>query len=310
MFPAQFRRLGERLRQRLPKVGVGIDVGRSAVRVAVLRRGPAGTELLGLASSPVDAQTAAGPAPGVLRDVVRRACRSAYCWPRRVAMAVPANAVVARPVPVDAGAADEEVAEAIERAARQLPVAQADLRLASVPLGPAAVLMVAARREAVLARQHLAARAGIGRVMVDVDLFAVMGAIAPADAGGPAGACVVVDAGLDSVRAVAWAPGLAPVLRVLPVPQTCGSAGLVERIAEAVGGLVPAGMPPASALFLAGGRALDASLTPAVTARTGDPCRCAEPFTGLQDPQGLVLLPDGVAALWPCAIGLARRALA
>ena len=127
MFPAQFRRLGERLRQRLPKVGVGIDVGRSAVRVAVLRRGPAGTELLGLASSPVDAQTAAGPAPGVLRDVVRRACRSAYCWPRRVAMAVPANAVVARPVPVDAGAADEEVAEAIERAARQVPVAQADI---------------------------------------------------------------------------------------------------------------------------------------------------------------------------------------
>jgi len=312
MFPAQLCRLGARVRDRMPRVGVGIDIGRSALRVAVLRDDPGGTELVGLGSAPSPSGAGSSPDPAMLREVLQRACKGCYWWPRRAAMGVAAGAVLARSLQVDAEATLDEVADAVERAARQLPVGQAELSLAWAPLAPGSVLMVAARREAVLTRQRLAVRAGLGPVMVDVDLFAGLRAIHPASDGGDgARPCLLVDAGSDSVRALAWVPGTAPVLRVLPVPPACTIESLADLVAEAVRGSASGLMAaPEPSVTLAGGRAAEEGVLSAVAARTGVACRLAEPFNGLLDPQGLALMPGSVAALWPSAVGLARRALA
>jgi len=320
MFPLQLQGLGERLCRYVPTVALGIDVGRSAIRVAVLRGSPQGVELAGLAAARLAADRSVGPDTAVVRDVVRRACRRTTFWPRRVAMAVGAGGVLARTVQVAGNADEEEIAESVERAARQLPVSVTDLRLTwatSEPVSeegtlPRSVLMVAARREAVLARQHLAARAGLGPVVVDVDVFAGLRAVGTMRPLGetPGRPFLLVDAGHDSVRAAAVDGGGLPLFRLLPVPPTCTPGELAGVIAEAVQGLVPGEAVSPPVLLLSGGRAGAAGLAALVAERTGMPCRLAEPFAGLIDRQGLALVAGAVATEWPCAVGLARRALA
>ncbi len=323
MFPLQLRRLGERLGHRIPMVAVGIDIGRSAIRVAALRRSPRGIELAGLASAPLAVDRPIGSETALVRDAVRRACRHTAYWPRRVAVAVAAGGVLARTVQVADTADDEEVTEAVERAARQLPVPTADLRVAwarpeSASFTPAEealprpVLMVAARREAVLARQRLAARAGLGLVLVDVDVFAGLRAMGVAPPGVEASdpGRLLVDAGSDSVRIVVSAAGGLPLFRVVPLPQPCPLSDLAGAISEALRGLVPDGVAAPPVLVLSGGRVAVEGAARAVNERTGLPCRLAEPFLGLLDEHGLGLMPEVTAAVWPCAVGLARRALA
>lgn len=322
MFPTPLRKLREALGARLPRVAVGIDVGHSTLRVVVLRRGRAGAELSGLASAPVSGAGRQVEAV-VLRETVRRACRSAGWLPRRVAMGVPAGMVLVRPLQVAADADAEEISDAVDRAARLLPVPLAALRLASALLphpvfatgaAPAqrTLLMIAARREAVLARQHLAALAGLGRVVVDVDIFAAQRGADHAGEGvaTAAGVSLLVDAGIDSICAMAWSAGQAPVIRVLPVPPLCPVEGLAAAVAEAVRGLSPAPGGQRPPLVLAGARATEPGLPQAVEALTGADCRLAEPFGGLAEHCAAVDLPAADAACWPVAVGLARRALA
>lgn len=324
MFPVQSKRLLQHVRQRLPAVAVGIDVGRSVIRVATLLGSPRGIELAGLASAPLSSlQGAAGEVP-LLRQTVERACRHASCWPRRPAMAVAAGNVLARALQVPLEVDDEAVSELVERAARQLPVAAADLSVAWAVPGDSAeapsagtssrpVLMVAARREAVLARQSLAARAGLGRVPIEVDLFASLRAAAAAwqDSGVPGAVHLLVDAGLDSVRAVAsCGQGQLPSFRVVPAPRSCTTAQLASAVAEALHGLRSPTPAVAQVVILSGGRAGAEGLALAITSLTGLSCCFAEPFAGLADPRALAPMSGPPAAVWSCAIGLARRGLA
>ena len=308
MFPVHLRRLLVDLGGRMPRLGVGIDIGRSAVRIVALRSHQGGVELVGLASAPADT---GAMSVRVLRAAVQRACRAASWWPRRVALAVPSGAVLTRAVQVVPGADADELADAVERAARQLPVGQTDPSLAWESLAADSVLMVAARRDAVLARQDLAVRAGLGAACIDVDILASLSTLEPSPMAAGAGDLrVLADAGTDSLRVAAWVPGHAPVLRLLPLPQSCTTGDLADLAAEALRGLGADCATQPAVVHLAGGRALADGVPANLSACTGVCFRLAEPFAGLRDPEGLAVMPAGTAALWPCAVGLARRALA
>lgn len=308
MFPVHLRRLLVEWGDHMPRLGVGVDIGRSAVRVVALRSHQGGVELVGLASAPADTGAMSVP---ILRSTVRRACRAASWWPRRVALAVPSGAVLTRAVQVVPGADAEEVADAVERAARQLPIGQTDPSLAWEALAADSVLMVAARRDAVLARHDLAVRAGLGAACIDVDILASLSTVDPSLAAPGAGDLrVLADAGTDSLRVAAWAPGRAPVLRLLPLPESCTTDDLADLAVEALRGLGTESATQPAVVQLAGGRALADGVPLTLSARTGLCFQLTEPFAGLLDPGGLAVMPAGAAALWPCAVGLARRALA
>jgi len=331
MFPTPHRGLRQVLAAQLPRVAVGIDVGEATLRVAVLKRHRGDVELVGLAAAPVGTGSADASA-ALVRATVRRACRGVPWLPRRVAISIPAGMVLLRPLQVQADAEPDEIAEAMDRAARVLPVPLAALRLAAAPVvsgpavsgpvvsgpGPAsglsasaAWLMVAARREAVLQRQRLAVAAGLGRPIVDVDILAAFrSTLSTRDVAlAPDVLPILVDVGANAVCAVAWSTATVPVVRVLPVPARCAPAHLAAAIIEAVRGLGTTAPPMPTRLVLTGERALEAGLVEAVEAQGALACRFAQPFgdlaTGAPDDPALPV----DAAAWPVAMGLARRAL-
>ena len=326
MFPQRLDLLRQRLWSR-PGVAVGIDAGRSALRVVALRRHAAGFELAGLAWS-ANETGADVPESRVLADTVRRACRSLAWRPRRVVMGVSGATVLAQPLVVPASADAEETAEAVERVARTLPLPLADVRLAWAPLpsvGPAqldlggvapaharTLLLVAARREAVRALQEQAASSGLGRVVVDVDTFAALRALRR-DASpqpGAAGGRLLIDAGRDSLRLLAWPDGGVPLLRVVPLPAAGAVTELAGTVVETVASMAgDLGRTPA-AVVLAGGRMLADDAAAAVAAGLAVPCQRAEPFAALSADPPLGLVPRGAGPAWLVAMGLALRGLA
>jgi len=320
---------------------VGIETGRSTLRVVALRRRAAGIELAGLAAAPNAVGAGDAPAARVLADTVRRACRSLAWRPRRVVVGVSGAAVFLQTVAVPADADLEETAEAVERIARSLPLPATGVRLAWAPLaavggapslaggastavgppdqadaGPAAeprtLLLVAARREAVLALQERAASSGLGRVLVDIDTFAALRAVCHATAltAAPDRVRILVDAGRDSLRVLAWPERGAPALRVVPVPSGSDPTSLVATVAAAVAGLVGDPCRAPALVELAGGRMLADGVVEALASRLGLPCQLAEPFAALSGGQRPGLVPGAAGALWAGAVGLALRGLA
>ncbi|MBU3693957.1 MAG: hypothetical protein FGM40_03915 [Rhodocyclaceae bacterium] len=339
MFPAAFRHALEPY-ARAARLAVGIDVGEDAVRVVALRNGAEGAVLAGLALAPLPVdlspQAASTALPGLLRSAVRSACRRRAWRPRRVVMAVSADAALVRTLPVEASAGAEEVAESVERVLRLQPVPASALRVAWAEVGatpaapqpampdrepgqtaPRQVCLVAVRRHEVLARQTLALHGGLGRVLVDLDLFAALrGLLAgpPTMASDQPGARVgarvplLIHVGSAAVRALAWPAGMPPALRVVPAPRVAD----VEALAACVAALsrevaASAGVPP-DGIVLGGERALPDGLAAAVVRRAGLPAALADPFAGISLDAGAP--PCGAAASpWLTAHGLALRGL-
>jgi Tfp pilus assembly PilM family ATPase len=284
------------------------------LRVVALQRGPQGIRLAGLASVPGGAIAGRTVDAAVLCATVRRASRGLSWRPRRTVMGVSAGAILLRALPVDAAADDAETADAVERAARTLPVQWSELRLTSAPVDASdestgrssrSVLMVAARREPVLARQRLAAIAGLGRVLVDVEAFAAMRAVTHVSAT----PVLLLDAGSDSLRALVWAPGHAPCMRLQPLPRACHASELAALVARTVGDIGSEGVPAPAVAILAGGRMGGQDVPAAIEAAIGVPCRLADPFAGLSDVPGSAGPPPAPES-WLVAVGLARRGLA
>lgn len=307
-------------------LSVGVDIGRDAVRVVVLRRGRQGFCLAGLGSAEV-----AADARAALRIALREACRRVAWRPRRVVLAVPADAVLVRVLPIDAEAGPEEQWEAVERAVRLLPVPRTELRLAWAPTripvvalnegaagrpGAHQLCMIAVRRQEVLERQILARDCGLGRVMVDVDVFAAMRGLllgsTPADI--PllhrAPLPMLIDQGDASLRALVWPQGGAPLLRVLPAPRAVDAEALGRTVADLVGELAGAAGASPETLWVSGGRGSNAPALQAISRWTGLPVGHADPFREcLVDAS--VARPSGpAAALWLTAYGLALRGTA
>ena len=333
MFPIAMSGLCERLAH-LGRIGVGIDLGRESVRVVALRRHAGAMRLLGLASSSLPVPAADGArgvsadAVPVLRETVRAACHAAPWRPRRVVMAVPAALTLLRALEVDAGAGDEDTADAVERAARALPMPLAALRLAwaaadarhtthagegvDVPVAARAITLVAVRRETVATCHALAAACGLGRPVIDVDLLAAAQGLRAGGVAAPvATGSLLVDIGSDSLRALFPAEAPPTLLRVAPVPRD----GTLDTLAAAVVSLADevqaAARQPVQAIVLCGGRALVEGLPEAVTGQCGRSAVLADAFAGVERLRAQVGSPEpegAPGALWAIACGLAWRA--
>lgn len=334
MFPATFRKVSSAFAACLGQTSVGIDIVRDAVRVVALRRGREGVCLAGLGSASMLADAPAA----AIREALRSACRRIAWRPRRVVLAIPADAVLVRVLQTEHGAGPEEQAEAVERAARLIPVPAAELRLAWSPtdvvvdqgLAPSVaataadatserqVCMVAARRQDVLERQTLATVCGLGRVVIDVDLFAAMrglqGLCDPRVAVAPWSAAslpMLVDGGTASLRALIWPRGGPPLLRVVPAPRPADAETLGASIADLAGELAGSSGTTPDAVLVAGGVVPDDAVLEAIARHTGLPARFVDPFAGIPGDTSGKRPPAGApAAAWLTACGLALRGLA
>jgi len=312
MFPVAPGKAFSMFRRYCLALSVGIDIRRDAVRVVVLRRGRQGFCLAGLGSAEVAADGSAA-----LRIALREACRRVAWRPRRVVLAVPADAVLVRVLPIDAEAGPEEQWEAVERAVRLLPVPRSELRLAwaltetpAVAINEAAVgrpgahqlCMIAVRRQEVLERQMLARDCGLGRVMVDVDLFAAMRGLLPR-----VPLPMLIDQGDASLRALVWPQGGSPLLRVVPAPRAVDAEALGRTVADLLGELAGAAGASPEALWVSGGWGSSGPALQAIARWTGLPVGHADPFRECPADVSVARPSGPAAALWLTAYGLALR---
>lgn len=321
MFPQVPREPLQYLTARVGRASVGIDLGRRAVRVVTLRRVRGDVRVMGLASAVVDPDAPVAAARETVREAVREACRLVPWRPRRVVTAVPAGAVLLRRVEVVAAATADDIDDAVERELRGMAVPLASLRVVWTPLDDGGsqagrrreVLVVAVRREAVLARQHLLAAAGLGRSLIDVDAFAALRAASPgvSSLGQTGRPSLLVDAGSESLRVLAWPAGQPPLLHVVPVPREADTAGLAVAVAGVLAELRGALPELPGNVLLCGGRALPPGVAAALESATGLSCSLADPFAAIGAGPGDMAVPAGAsAALWATACGLALRGLA
>lgn len=326
MFPVAPGKAFSTFRRHCLALSVGIDIGRDAVRVLVLSPGRQGFCLAGLGSAEVVADASAA-----LRIALREACRRVAWRPRRVVLAVPADSVLVRVLPIDAEAGPEEQWEAVERAVRLLPVPRSELRLAWAPtetpvvfLNEAAVgrpgarqlCMIAVRRQEVLELQTLARDCGLGRVIVDVDVFAAMRglllgstqAVVPPLTRAPLP--MLIDQGDASLRALVWPQGGAPLLRVVPAPRAADAEALGRTVADLVGQLAGAAGASPEALWVSGGWGSSGPALQAIARWTGLSVGHADPFRECPADSSVARPSGPASALWLKAYGLALRGAA
>ncbi|MDO8036469.1 pilus assembly protein PilM [Janthinobacterium sp. SUN128] len=172
---------------------LGVDIADDAVRVVELRRrrGKLSCRHCGAATL----------APGVilegnvedmlgLADALRQAHRDSGSASTRVALAMPATALITHAIRLPAGLAEEQLEILVElEAAQYMPFALEDASLDFFILGPAPpllgtagkevdVLLVAARRASVQRRLDAARAAGLLAVVMDSEALALQAALA------------------------------------------------------------------------------------------------------------------------------------
>ena len=172
---------------------LGVDIADDAVRMVELRRrrGKLSCRHCG----------AAALAPGVilegnvedmagLADALRQAHRDSGSTCTRVALAMPATALITHALRLPAGLPEEQLEILVElEAAQYMPFALEDASLDFVMLGPAPplagqtgseidVLLVAARRASVQRRLDAARAAGLLAVVMDSEALALQAALA------------------------------------------------------------------------------------------------------------------------------------
>ena len=172
---------------------LGVDIADDAVRMVELRRrrGKLSCRHCG----------AAALAPGVilegnvedmagLADALRQAHRDSGSTCTRVALAMPATALITHALRLPAGLPEEQLEILVElEAAQYMPFALEDASLDFFILGPAPplagapgkeveVLLVAARRASVLRRIEAATAAGLLAVVMDSEALALQAALA------------------------------------------------------------------------------------------------------------------------------------
>ena len=172
---------------------LGVDMADDAVRVVELRRrrGTLSCRHCGSAA------LAAGVMldghvedPQGLASAVRLACRNSGSACTRVALAMPATALITHAIRLPAGLPEEQLEILVElEAAQYMPFALEDASLDFYQLGPAPpfagqtqqeieVLLVAARRASVQGRLDAATAAGLTPVVMDSEALALQAALA------------------------------------------------------------------------------------------------------------------------------------
>ena len=181
------------MRRLLGRGLLGVDIGQDAVRVIELvrRRGTLSCRHCG--SAPL--------VPGMIFDghiedmqglaaALRQACRDSGSACHRVALAMPATALITHAIRLPAGLPEEQLEILVElEAAQYMPFPLEDANLDFFILGPAPplagkagleidVLLVAARRASVQHRLDVAKAAGLLAVVMDSETLALQAAMA------------------------------------------------------------------------------------------------------------------------------------
>ena len=172
---------------------LGVDMADDAVRVVELRRwrGTLSCRHCGSAALAAGVMLEGHVEdPQGLASAVRLACRNSGSACTRVALAMPATALITHAIRLPAGLPEEQLEILVElEAAQYMPFALEDASLDFYQLGPAPpfagqtqqeieVLLVAARRASVQRRLDAATAAGLTPVVMDSEALALQAALA------------------------------------------------------------------------------------------------------------------------------------
>ena len=172
---------------------LGVDMADDAVRVVELRRrrGTLSCRHCGSAALAAGVMLEGHVEdPQGLASAVRLACRNSGSACTRVALAMPATALITHAIRLPAGLPEEQLEILVElEAAQYMPFALEDASLDFYQLGPAPpfagqtqqeieVLLVAARRTSVQRRLDAAMAAGLTPIVMDSEALALQAALA------------------------------------------------------------------------------------------------------------------------------------
>ena len=172
---------------------LGVDMADDGVRVVELRRrrGKLSCRHCGSAALAAGVMLEGHVEdPQGLASAVRLACRNSGSACTRVALAMPATALITHAIRLPAGLPEEQLEILVElEAAQYMPFALEDASLDFYQLGPAPpfagqtqqeieVLLVAARRASVQGRLDAATAAGLTPVVMDSEALALQAALA------------------------------------------------------------------------------------------------------------------------------------
>ena len=172
---------------------LGVDMADDGVRVVELRRrrGKLSCRHCGSAALPAGVMLEGHVEdPQGLASAVRLACRNSGSACTRVALAMPATALITHAIRLPAGLPEEQLEILVElEAAQYMPFALEDASLDFYQLGPAPpfagqtqqeieVLLVAARRTSVQRRLDAAMAAGLTPIVMDSEALALQAALA------------------------------------------------------------------------------------------------------------------------------------
>jgi type IV pilus assembly protein PilM len=168
---------------------IGLDIGSSSVKLVELSQSIGGS--MRLERYAIEPLPRGAVVDGnidkieVVADAVKRAWRRANCRVKNVSMALPASAVITKRIALPANLREEELEMQVESEANQyIPFALDEVSLDFQVLGPipnapddVEVLIAASRREKVEDRMAVAQAAGLKPVVVDVESYAMRGAL-------------------------------------------------------------------------------------------------------------------------------------
>jgi type IV pilus assembly protein PilM len=168
---------------------IGLDIGSSSVKIVELAQGAGG--IVRLERYAIEPLPRGAVVDGnidkieVVAEAVKRAWRRAGCKIKSVSMALPASAVITKRIALPANLREEELEMQVESEANQyIPFALDEVSLDFQVLGPISnapddveVLIAASRKEKVEDRMAVAQAAGLKPVVVDVESYAMRGAL-------------------------------------------------------------------------------------------------------------------------------------
>jgi len=200
-----------------PKVRslVGVDIGASSVRMVELSGSPAACQLDGYAIEPLPegALVEGGVADiEVVSGAIRRCLDRLGTSTRRVAMALPTDAVITKKIVLSAGLSELDMEMQVEAEANQyIPFAIDEVNLDFQVIGPAPsgtgdieVLIAASRKEGIEDRVACAETAKLKPVVMDVELYAMLAAFGRVRGQFPSDTdesiCALVDVGMKATK--------------------------------------------------------------------------------------------------------------
>jgi type IV pilus assembly protein PilM len=164
------------------KTTVGLDIGSGLIKVAVIDHSKKKPALVRVAIAPLAPDAIVEGEvmdPGVVAQAIRSAMDQANVTTKDVVIAVGGRDVIVKKIQIQERVKEQQVRELLRWEAEQhvpFDVESVELdhqTLNPTDTGPMDVLLVAAKRELIQAKQHILEEAGLNAIIVDVESFAL-----------------------------------------------------------------------------------------------------------------------------------------